>query len=228
MKLIAHRGLWTDPSEQNSANAIRLAFEAGYDVETDVRSYQGSLYLSHDPIVDVSRCLKFEVFLSLAKAYPGRRVFLNIKEDGLIRYFRAHLDQISELQFIFFDMSVPELVQYAKVFSASQLCTRLSDFELRPAAVELCDWIWIDGFFKDPDLSGASVFLAQKRKSVALVSPELHGRSPEGLWSKLAASGLSEKEAVSLCTDSCTFAERYFSPRIPLETQSPNDKSHSL
>lgn len=228
MKLIAHRGLWTEPGSQNTLASFRTAFAAGYDLETDLRSFQGRLYLSHDPIIDPASHCRLEALFILHEEFPDRRIFLNIKEDGLSTLLRPFLSQISARPIVFFDMSVPELVRFARIFSAPQLCTRLSEFEIRPAGIELCDWIWVDSFYKDPDLSALSLFITQQRKSLVLVSPELHGRNPESLWGKLYVANGLNPESLSLCTDSCAYAAKTLFPHAPSPLREPHDQSHTF
>ena len=49
MIILAHRGVWQNPVEKNSAAALRRALENGFGVETDIRDLDGQLVISHDP-----------------------------------------------------------------------------------------------------------------------------------------------------------------------------------
>ena len=50
MKIISHRGNLdgANPSNENSPSYIKAALSAGFDVEIDVRVFNGKLYLGHD------------------------------------------------------------------------------------------------------------------------------------------------------------------------------------
>ena len=37
MDFLAHRGLWTEPAEQNGLDACKEAWRAGFGIETDIR-----------------------------------------------------------------------------------------------------------------------------------------------------------------------------------------------
>lgn len=200
MKLLAHRGLWKDRSTHNTLSALQAAFEKGVGIETDVRSFCGKLYLSHDPITSVGNLLPFEQFLKLALLYPSQTSFLNIKEDGLLPHLREHFTDLREVRPVFFDMSVPELIQYAKVFPSSQLATRMSDFEPSPSALQLCDWIWVDGFKNTIPLENVRAFY-ESGKKLAFVSPELHGRENKFFWKELISSQWLRTDMIYLCTD---------------------------
>jgi len=103
------------------------------------------------------------------------------------------------LNTVFFDMSVPELVKYSKVFAPAHLCTRISDFEPTPNAMDLCDFIWVDGFERDlTEVELASLPALKKR--LAFVSPELHGREHSKYWKSLDRIGLLN-DTNYLCTD---------------------------
>lgn len=200
MKFIAHRGLWKDRSSHNTFSALKAAFDRGLGVETDVRSFCGRLYLSHDPIASLKSEVEFKAFLELASKYPGLPLFFNIKEDGLLPLLRQHTTALSKLNTIFFDMSVPELIQYAKEFPPSMLATRLSDYEPFPAALNLCEWIWVDGFSQTVSIDVLKP-LHEKGKRLAFVSPELHGRESASFFRALNETPWLNTSNFYLCTD---------------------------
>jgi len=200
MKPIAHRGLFKTAGAPNSLSALEAALAAGFGVETDLRSYQGTLYLSHDPIMDSAQAPRFDRFLAIAEKYPGLTSFINIKEDGLLPALIGEKARLEKLGFVFFDMSVPQLVQYSKTFSPKQLCTRFSDFEPVPSGLDVCDWIWVDGFSKNPDRA-ALASLVRHGKKLAIVSPELHGRPHNEFWTGLSGTKEIGPDSVFVCTD---------------------------
>lgn len=206
MKPIAHRGLWRDRQEQNTLRALHDAFELSCGVETDVRSFKGQLYLSHDPIIDPVVHAPFEALLELSTYYPRLPVFLNIKEDGLLPLLNRYRTRIEKINAVFFDMSVPELIHYAKSFPPNFLATRVSEFEISPAANELCDWIWLDSFTRDPQQNRIKEMVSLFTKNWAFVSPELHGREKNVFWKTLQSSDFLPKGQTFLCTD---YAEEF-------------------
>ena len=201
MKLIAHRGLWKDRSQENRLRSFQDAFDLNFGIETDLRSFKGKLFLSHDPILDSSKHDSFESLLELATHYPRLPVFLNIKEDGLLPLINQHRGALEKINVIFFDMSVPELIQYAKSYPPNHLATRVSEFETSPAAIELCDWVWVDGFTREIKPAVLESMVKSHTKNWAFVSPELHGRAAEGFWNTLAQANYLPQNQVFLCTD---------------------------
>ncbi len=209
MDIIAHRGLWKHPTESvsppNSLPAIEDAFRHGYGIETDIRSQEGKLYLSHDPIVDPKRPPRFEEFLSLAARYPDALSFLNIKEDGLVPLLLAFRDSLAKFRHVFFDMSVPQLVQFSRSFSKVNLSSRYSEYEKNPSALDICDWIWVDAFERDCPKEEISRLNITQIKKLAIVSPELHGREEKTFWATLKSVKFE-----ALCTDLPVQANEYF------------------
>ena len=67
MKIISHRGNLEGPCpEENSSALISKALEAGYEVEIDVRSIEGKMYLGHDTPdeeVDVSFINRYDFWV---------------------------------------------------------------------------------------------------------------------------------------------------------------------
>lgn len=201
MNILSHRGFWKEPSEQNTLASFATSQTQGYGTETDLRSFAGNLYLSHDPIQSPNQALKFEDLLTLWKARPELPLFLNIKEDGLLPFLTPYRKVLEELRVIFFDMSVPQLIQFSKVFPAHMLATRFSEYEKEPSALELCSWLWVDSFHSDPDLNSLRPFAIDKKMSLAIVSPDLHSRDPKPLWKKLKSDPCFSKEPLFFCTD---------------------------
>lgn len=215
MKLISHRGLWTGPHRsfkaQNSLPAFAASQQDGFGVETDLRSLGGKLYLSHDLIKNTDQLVSLEQLLTLWSSTPELPLFLNIKEDGLLPLLAPYKAIIDSLSIVFFDMSIPELIQYSKIFSKSQLATRMSDYELKPSAEELCDWLWVDGFSKDFEPTQIEELLQEKKFKVALVSSELHHRNPRDYWALLKTISKESLFQLTLCTDFPRDAARIFS-----------------
>lgn len=210
MKIISHRGLWKETSEQNSLLAFSSSQKNGWGLETDLRSYQGKPFISHDPIVSPKGLVTLEQLFTLWSATPHLPLFINIKEDGLTPLLRPYRSQIERLNIIFFDMSVPQLLQFSKEFPKEMLATRFSEFEREPAAAELCSWLWVDSFTQDPNPEELSSFVLDKKMSLALVSPEIHSRDPQETWRRFLSSSWLPQEQLAICTDRPTELKRTF------------------
>jgi hypothetical protein len=98
-------------------------------------------------------------------------------------------------------MSVPQLVQFSKVFPREMLATRFSEYEREPSAQDLCNWLWVDSFNSDPELDVLRPFVSEKKMSLAIVSPDLHGRDPKPIWRRLRTERALPKDSIYLCTD---------------------------
>ncbi|MFM8269124.1 MAG: hypothetical protein ACKN9V_02960 [Pseudomonadota bacterium] len=201
MNILSHRGLWKELSEQNSLFSFATSQREGFGTETDLRSFAGELYLSHDPIQSVVQKTKFDRLLALWFERPELPLFLNIKEDGLLPFLKPYKESLKQLRVVFFDMSVPQLVQFSKVFPREMLATRFSEYEREPSAQELCSWLWVDSFNSDPDLTTLKPFVIDKKMSIAIVSPDLHSRDPKPIWRGLKQDQNLPKESLFLCTD---------------------------
>lgn len=64
MKILAHRGAWTDSREQNTPEAFRRSLISGFGIETDIRDLSEQLVISHNPAPEGS--LLFKDFLKHA------------------------------------------------------------------------------------------------------------------------------------------------------------------
>jgi hypothetical protein len=203
MELIAHRGLWNSEIKSNSRAALANALDAGYGLETDIRAHDGELYLSHDPIHETKTLVRLTELLDLGVQYRDQRLFLNVKEDGLLPLLLKHRTLIEKLKVVFFDMSVPQLVLYARVFAPEKLATRLSDVEPHPCLVQHCDWIWVDAFERDWPVEEIRRIKRHFKRNLALVSPELHRRDPAALWKALTSAPdlTTPSGEMAICTD---------------------------
>jgi hypothetical protein len=78
--------------------------------------------------------------------------------------------------------------------------TRHSDVEPEPLLYDACEGVWLDAFRDDwYDHEVISNHLARGRR-VCIVSPELHGRDPQRVWSEIGRR-FSGETGVMLCTD---------------------------
>jgi hypothetical protein len=200
---LAHRGLWAERAEMNGAQAFRRAREAGFGVETDVRDLGGELVVSHDP--PRPGAMPLEAFLDLfQRAGPELPVAVDVKADGIDALLAAALRRRGLERWFAFDMSVPDALRYAR--AGLPFFTRQSEHEPSPALYEAARGVWVDAFERDWVEREVVAGHLAAGKSVALVSPELHGRPPEPFWSALAAWCAGGFRATAgaelfLCTD---------------------------
>ena len=176
MLFLAHRGLWTAPDERNSRSALKVAFELGFGVETDVRDFDGRLVISHDMATRDSLPLSVMLADYDEAGRPGQ-LALNVKADGLTAALIEELDAFAGMcqNAFVFDMSVPDTIHY--IGKTLPVFTRHSEYEPVPPLEIQSQGVWMDCFVNawvDPDAIIERVSRGQK---VAVVSPELHKRS---------------------------------------------------
>ena len=205
MKILCHRGFWRTPEEKNSLAALSRAVANGYGFESDVRDYRGRLVISHDIANENSPALE-EVLKILAGAEDKFCFAINIKADGLTNQLKALLEKYSLKNYFVFDMSVPQMLAYRD--AGLKFFTRQSEFEKVPSLYEESAGVWLDAFESDEWLTLELIknHLAHGKK-VCVVSPELHGREPQKLWTTLKPIKNLEWY---LCTDLPIEAEKFF------------------
>ncbi|NDG83876.1 MAG: hypothetical protein EBX52_02435 [Proteobacteria bacterium] len=200
MRIVSHRGFWKAPSEKNSFAAFHRAVELGVGIETDVRDHLGELVISHDlpqPSKPVSRLR--ELLAMCEDAGATGTLALNIKADGLQSELCEMLSSFARVDAFVFDMSIPDSIGYRD--RQIPFFTRQSEFERECCLYEAADGVWLDAFERDwydIDLIEAHLRCGKK---VCIVSPELHGREPAGLWKRLRSSSLVDSDSLLLCTD---------------------------
>lgn len=207
MRILAHRGHWSEGATPNGLAAFERAFERGWGVELDVRDLDGTLVVSHDPPRRGVPTLT-EVLEARGAAGAAGVLAVNVKADGLQALVAAELADAAPDTWFAFDMSVPDALGYAR--RALPLFTRHSDLEPEPALYDDAVGVWLD------DLGGgwlagehAARHLAAG-KSVAIVSPELHGRPHREAWRRWADWDFWADPRVLLCTDHPREAEEVF------------------
>jgi hypothetical protein len=204
--ILAHRGLWIDPSQKNTRAAFQAAFLQGFGLETDIRDQDGRLVISHDP--PTGDTMSFEDLLALYGKYgrPGQ-LAINIKADGLSRLVSEALDARGITNAFVFDMSVPDALHYCRLGSVP-VFTRQSEFEMEPSLYDRAAGVWLDAFERDWINSEVIRRHRLGGKKVALVSPELHGRTHEAQWREWA--GYAKDPGVMICTDFPVHAREVF------------------
>jgi len=189
--IYAHRGVWQTLDQQNSPQSIEAARISGYGVETDFRSKNHRLVISHDPLLDASVVATDDINFSEIS------VALNIKEDGLLTQFENFLEKYPNNYSFLFDGSIPEMVKVKEKNLPHAL--RLSEHE-----TELpwdAQFLWIDGFYSDWWIKSARVLNLMEKHFVVFVSPELHGRKIDTAWEFLRRLLSEGSSNFGICTD---------------------------
>lgn len=208
MDFLAHRGLWTEPAEQNGLDACTEAWRAGFGIETDIRDRPDGLVISHDP-ARADDILTFEELLAAHRAVgPATPLALNIKSCGLAVTTAKLLAEAGTLDAFVFDLAVPDSLAWLS--AGVPVFTRHSDVEPDPVLYDQCAGVWLDSF--GPEWWGPEVIAlhVEAGKRVAIVSPELHGRPYLAVWEALATAGVDQAPGVLLCTDYPLAAQEWF------------------
>lgn len=185
MKVFAHRGLPEGCKGRggNSASDFARAFQAGYDVEMDVRRWHGRLHVSHDPILELDGHQPLPQFFDLLSQHPTRMALVGLKEDGLGRDIYELAKTVGVLdRIIVFDNSVPDLVWNWRNLHELNQMARSSEYE---KAARRGQYVLLDRFNREEPSEFAQRTLGyikatRNRCNVVLVSPEIH--QDIGLW----------------------------------------------
>jgi hypothetical protein len=207
--ILAHRGCWDRTVNKNSFEALKIALDFGFGIETDFRDCNGVIVVSHDPPegdVLEARTL-FELYANLG---AKGRIGLNIKADGLQKKLLALLFENGlQLKNCYaFDMSVPDALGY--IASDFPTYTRLSEYEKVPPFLDLSNGVWIDSFTGNFDQVAEAQKILASGNRACIVSPELHQRDYHTLWDEIAEAGLHENQLFELCTDFPLAAHDFF------------------
>lgn len=204
--LVAHRGYWRTPVQQNSPEALQEALNRGFGFETDLRDLDGQLVLSHDPpraaaAVPATTLIDTIAALETRSAGP---LALNVKSDGLVPLLSDLTDRLAPYPYFLFDMTFPQTLTYAR--HGLPLALRVSEFEPvdreLAARLDLAPRWWLDAFDSDWWLEDGDVHALVEDGEVHIVSPEIHGRDPQRVWNWFGTA-LQAGRDVYLCTDRC-------------------------
>jgi len=209
IEIIAHRGLWEKPDQKNSISAIEAAFEEGFGIETDIRDLNGDLVISHDiPRVSQDNFFLEDLLDLHSSTSTDLTLALNIKSDGLCESLKEKLKNRTKNYFVF-DMSVPDTLSYRH--KSIKFFTRQSEYETCPPLYDDASGIWMDEFQLPWITKEIIENHHQNGKAVAIVSPELHGRTYENEWGKYKLISSHNPELnILLCTDYPLQARSYF------------------
>jgi len=200
MIILCHRGIWESEIEQNTVEALMLAVENKFGIETDIRDHNSSVVISHDLPSDKSPLL--EVLLEkIAKSGAQPAIALNIKADGLQKEVQQQLSSFDIKHAFVFDMSVPDMRRYMMQTDV-EVFTRHSEIEKDPVLYSNSAGVWMDELTQPWITKDSIGNHLTAGKKVCVVSPELHRRQYKGTWSTIAEL-LQEipSPKILLCTD---------------------------
>jgi glycerophosphoryl diester phosphodiesterase len=212
MRIIAHRGFWRQPNEQNSLRAFLRAINHGFGIELDIWQRKNELVVSHD--VPKGRWPKLrDIFATLAMSENLKKipVAINIKSDGLEKAISSllHSFDLKENSFVF-DMSVPSLFVFSKLRKRVYFATRHSDIEKKPIFYKEAKWVWMDELVKSWITPQAIASHIDRAKAVCIVSPELHSRPFMAKWKQYLSLPKDVLNKLYLCTDFPERANNFF------------------
>lgn len=193
--ILCHRGYWESPDEQNTRAAFEHAVNFGFGIETDIRDFATEVVIAHNPFEPNE--LLLSDFVREFALNSETRIALNVKSDGISGYCQKIFNGFEQTNYFFFDMSIPEHVQYVQ--KGLPTYSRLSDFEPTPFEAKGIQGIWVDSFLTDFDLSSLDENGQLVNKKLCFVSPELHGRDPVPFWKSLTE--LDKVMDFEICTD---------------------------
>lgn len=196
IRILAHRGLWHAAVERNSEEALQGSLRAGFGVETDIRDDgRGTLVISHDMPLGGEPALKMLVD---GAAGTGLPLAINVKADGLAAALGDTFTGTG-IDWFAFDMSVPEMLRYEQ--AGLPFFTRHSDVEPEPIGYRDAAGVWLDAFHSDWFDADVIHRHLDAGKRVAAVSPELHGRPVDDVWSWLTSVRCADDQDLMICTD---------------------------
>ncbi len=198
MRLLAHRGAWRTPAEQNTPGAFERALAAGDGIETDVRDAAGELVIAHESTC--AGAMRWTICCNCTAARTRMsRSALNIKADGLSIKLAQQLRSRSTSAYFCFDMSVPEMLRYRRDGCApSRVKVNMSvRRSLQQRGRRRIDQFETDWTTVGPD-SRAPTRPAKKSRSSRL---NCTGGRIGAFWQRLRGRRLSRQDALMLCTD---------------------------
>lgn len=200
MRVIAHRGLWKNPDQQNSLLALSAALEAGFGIETDLWGLPPCGCVTHDPPTSDSFPTLQDV-LALPHR-PDSLLAINVKSDAVAPLLNGARTRLGQWEWFAFDMSIPETIRLESY--GLPFLRRVSVHEPPPCSLQGMG-LWIDG------LGGETPIVNPRRGELHVyVSPELHSKPFEATWESLRRV---DSDSTALCTDFPHEADRFFNHR---------------
>lgn len=206
LEILAHRGLWHSEEEQNTLEAIELAFTHGFGVETDIRYSFGKLVVSHDPSTESTPT--FVELLEVSERHD-KEIAVNIKSSGLAKLVAQGVSSSRNQRLTYFDMAVPDALGYLQ--EGLPVLWRVSEFETMGKVPNGVTGLWID------DFSGKWLTAQECRKfsetglDLYFVSQELHQtEEPSQQWQIILDLMETVGNKIKLCTDLPFEAREFF------------------
>ena len=208
--ILAHRGIWDNPLEKNSKNALFKALNDGFGLETDIRyDKQKGLVISHDVLQVKKKSLRFEyLLLEYKRVQSNAYIAINIKSDGLQKYLKEILFKYKIKDYFLFDMSIPDLISGTK-HKLNQYA-RYSNLEDPYKFTDFTNGVWIDNFSSEMISKSELINLTKQFHNLAFVSPELHGNKYKEYWEFVKNFNNSFELNMMLCTDLPKKANKFF------------------
>tara|TARA_B110000263_G_C15159886_1_gene441928 strand:+ start:187 stop:831 length:645 start_codon:yes stop_codon:yes gene_type:complete len=211
MKIISHRGLWHKPLEQNTLISFKNSIDNNFGFEIDIRSFNGNLVVSHDPLNIKKKFIDFKDILTYHKKVNSDVIVaINVKEDGLNTLIKQALKEFKIKNYFVFDMSIPDMITYSK--SNINFYTRQSEYEKYPALYDEASGVWLDEFYQhwiDEKIVQSHI---SNGKNLCIVSPDLHKRDFINEWEeyKKILFSSNQSDQLMICTDYPEKAEKFF------------------
>ena len=204
MKIICHRGLWSKSSEHNSLKACLEGAKYYDGIEVDLKNHNGKIVLSHNPLAKNQQAVQLE---SLFRKTPKTFFALNIKEDGLAPELKKLISRHKIKNYMCFDLSLPESLQYQK--EQLKIFSRVGDLDPKPKVY--ANDLVIDVFTQSNFTKILRTLKGLKGPhQLFFISPELHGDKVEENWSKIKKFIQTSNHSAYLCTDLPSKALQFF------------------
>jgi hypothetical protein len=151
------------------------ALPCEYGVELDLRDYEDTIRISHDPFV------KGELFSDYLDVYRHGTMILNIKSERIEHRVLELIEKKGIKNYFFLDSSFPMI--YQLMSKGEKNCAiRFSEYEGLDTILSVrgkVNWVWVDCFTKLPITQESYEILKKSGFRICLVSPELQGRESD-------------------------------------------------
>lgn len=213
MRVFAHRGLWNTKAEENTLRAMEQAFKEGFDLETDLRFFRGSLVIKHDPPRAGEKLPRLLELLSILKKYKDNHVALHFKYNDWKNpgsYEIADILKPFADRVFLFDMSLDYCLALKERNNALRVGVSVGDKKYHDAFCDLddalrseIDIIWADeyrNFYAEALIAKVHAH----KKIVYCISPDLasavkHPQAEKGYQETW--KDLRKWRADGICTD---------------------------
>lgn len=203
MQILSHRGYWKTAEEKNGKKAFKRSFDLGFGTETDIRDHGSHLVISHD-IPNGNEQLLDDFLESLPDCTLP--LAINIKADGLAEKLKITFSKFNIQNWFVFDMSIPDMRMH--LMANNPVFIRMSEVEKNPPWHTQAKGIWLDSFDQIWYDTNDIAKLTATKKTVCIVSEELHGRPYLEQWHLLKP--LRKSKELMLCTDLPEQAKAFF------------------